>query len=118
MASDVSKQCVITNNSGKDFILTVAIPRDEIANNGGIITANGQLEILKTTDGNTIIKNNNSGTFTLDHSYKPGGEQTGYVKNYELVAGDTNWLYPLGTVNAVQTDSNGTTGFPSLTIDA
>lgn len=118
MATDTSKQCTLTNNSAKDIVVTLAIPGNETPGNGAAINVNGTMEVLKTSDGNTVIKAGGSGTITLDHNYKPGSDESGYVKAYDLVAGDSTWLYPLASFAVTQQSSNGTAAFAAQTISS
>lgn len=115
MATDTSKQCNITNNSGWDVIVALAVNADEGNSSNAITAANGQLEILKTSGG-TVIKNGSSDLVTLDRSYKPGSGESGAVPNYDLQACDSNWLYPVANLPVAQQSGNGTTGFVSQII--
>jgi hypothetical protein len=110
--TDTSKQCSITNNSGKDVVITLNVPKSETTGAGATVNSSSSLEVLKTTDGNTIIKNGSSGTVTLDHTYEPGGDATGYVQQYDLIVSDSTWLYPL----AVIPEAQQTTGYPAQTV--
>src|SRR5678815_6007068 len=118
MATDLSKLCTITNNSGKDLVVTLAVNADETTSQDAVIAANQQVEILKTSAGNTVIKNGNAATVTLDHSYKPGADETGYVQDYDLIVSDSTWLYPLADLAVVQQGSNGTASYAPQTVDA
>src|SRR5215831_7165899 len=104
--ADQSKLCAITNNSGKDVVVAVAISDDETASQSAVISANQQVEILKTSAGNTVIKNGSSDTVTLDHTYKEGADETGYVQDYDLLVSDSTWLYPLADLSVAQQGSN------------
>jgi hypothetical protein len=117
MATDQSKLCTITNNSGKDLVVTLAVNADETTSQDAVITANQQVEILKTSAGNTVIKNGNAATVTLDHNYKPGADETGYVQDYDLIASDSTWLYPLADISVVQQGSNGAASYAPQTLD-
>jgi hypothetical protein len=104
-----NKQCSITNNSGKDIALLTIVPAGETGSSNAIPIAGGSLEVLKTTDGNTFIKNSSSGSVTLDHSFGDGGP----VQNYDLIISDSTWLYPVGLLAvSQQTDAS----YPSQTI--
>jgi len=116
--ADQSKLCSLTNNTGKDVVVALIISDDETASQDAVISANQQFEILKTSAGNTIIKNGSSGSVTLDHNYKAGADETGYVQNYDLIVSDTNWLYPLADIAVIQQGSNGTASYAAQTVDA
>jgi hypothetical protein len=116
VATDTSRQCVITNNSGKDIIVTLNVPTNEAIDADAIVNASGTLEVLLTTDGKSIIKSGSSGTVTLDHTYKPNGDVSGYVQRYDIVISESNWLYPLSVIPIAQQSDNGNTGYPSQTI--
>jgi hypothetical protein len=116
--ADQSKLCSLTNNTGKDVVVALTISDDETASQNAIISASQQLEILKTSAGNTVIKNGSSDTVTLDHNYKEGADETGYVQGYDLVVSDSTWLYPLADLAVVQQGSNGTASYAPQTVDA
>jgi hypothetical protein len=116
-ATDTSKQCSLTNMSGKDIAITVAIPGDESAGDGATVSANGRMEVLRTTDGSSIIKNNSSGTVTLDHTYKTGSDENGNVQRYDLLVCEPEWLYPLAVIPVAQQQVNGTTGYGCQTVN-
>jgi hypothetical protein len=111
-ATDTSKQCSITNNSGKDVSLLTIVPTGETGSSNAISVAGGGLEVLKTTEGNTAIKNGSSAGVTLDHSSNEGGQ----IRNYDLIVGDSAWLYPVGLLAVSQQTDGGATGYPSQTI--
>jgi len=116
--ADQSKLCSLTNNTGKDVVVALTISDDETASQNAVISASHQLEILKTSAGNTVIKNGSSDTVTLDHNYKEGADETGYVQGYDLVVSDSTWLYPLADLAVVQQGSNGTASYAPQTVDA
>jgi hypothetical protein len=116
--ADQDKLCSLTNNTGKDVVVALTISDDETASQDAVISANHQFEILKTSAGDTIIKNGSSDTVTLDHNYKDGADETGYVQGYNLVISDSTWLYPLADLSVVQQRSNGSTSYVPQTIDA
>src|SRR4051812_45102227 len=118
LATDQSKLCTITNNSGKDIVVALAISDDETASQDAVISANRQMEILKASAGSTVIKNGSSDTVTLDHNYKRGTDETGYVQNYDLIISDSNWLYPLADLPVVQQGTNGSASYAPQTVDA
>jgi hypothetical protein len=107
-----TKQYSITNNSGKDIALLTIIPTGETGSSNAIPVGGGNLEVLKTTDDNIVIKNGSSATVTLDHSSDEGGQ----MQNYDLIVGNSTWLYPIGLLTVSQQTDNGTTGYPSQTI--
>jgi len=117
MASDQTKLCSLTNDSGKDIVVALTISDDETAGLDAIIAANKRIEILKTSAGNTIIKNGSSDTVTLDHNYKEGADETGYVQDYNLLVSDSTWLYPLADLPVVQQGSNGSSLYPPQAVD-
>jgi hypothetical protein len=106
-ATDTSMQCSIANNSGKDIALLILIESDETISSDAIQIANGSLEVLKTTDGDIIIKDGASGTVTLDQGYNPDSGQSGEIKNYDLIVSDSAWLYPIGLLSASQQAGSG-----------
>jgi hypothetical protein len=116
--ADQSKLCSLTNNTGKDVVVALIISDDETASQDAVISANQQFEILKTSAGNTIIKNGSSDTVALDHNYKDGADETGYVQNYDLIVSDSNWFYPLADLSVIQQGSNGTASYAAQTVDA
>ncbi len=118
MATDQSKQCVITNNSGKDIVIALSINADEGSSSNAITAANGQLEILKTSSGSTVIKNGSSDTITLDRSYNLRSGETGYVLNYDLQICDSNWMNPITHLLVTQQTINGLPGFEPQTVAA
>lgn len=115
MATDRNKQCNITNNSGWDVVVALATNADESNSSNAVVAANGQLEILKTSGG-TVIKNGNSGTVTLDRSYKSDAGGSGAVTAYDLQVCDSNWLYPVANLPVDQQSGNGSTGFGPQTV--
>src|SRR5215831_8239653 len=116
--ADQTKLCSLTNNTGKDVVVALMISDDETASQGSVISDNHQLEILKTSTGNTVIKNGSSDTVTLDHNYTDGADESGYVQNYDLIVSDCNWLYPLADLSIIQQGSNGTASYAAQTVDA
>src|SRR3954452_17808661 len=116
--ADQSTLCFVTNNSGKNVVVAVAISDDETASQGAVISANRQFEILKTSAGNTVIKNGSADTVTLDHNYKAGADDTGYVQDYDLIVSDSTWLYPLADLRVAQQGSNGSASYAPQTVDA
>ena len=116
--ADQSKLCTITNNSGQDAVVTLTVANGETNSQDAIISLDQQTEILKTSSGNTIIRNGSSDTVTLDHNYKPPAEQTGYVQNYDLVISDSNWLCPLAPLRVVQQGTNGVAAYATQTVGA
>src|SRR6516164_5736283 len=112
MASDQTKLCAITNNSGKDIVVAIAINDNETSSPDAVLSDNQQVEILKTSSGDTIIKNGNSNTVTLDHNYKDGADESGYVQDYNLIVSDSAWLYPLADLPVVQQGTNGSASYP------
>lgn len=54
--ADTSKQCTITNNSDSNVVVLLAVEDGQTSNTGAVPVANGTLEVLKTTSGDTIIK--------------------------------------------------------------
>ena len=118
MASDQTKLCAITNNSGKDIVVAMAINDDETSSQDAVLSANQQMEILKTSTGNIIIKSGSSGTITLDHNYKSDSDESGYVQDYNLVVSESNWLYPLADFPVEQQGSNGSASYAPQTVDA
>jgi hypothetical protein len=117
LAENQEKLCKITNNSGKDIVVALIINDDETTGQDAVISANQQVEILKTSGGNTVIKNGGSDTVTLDHNYKSGADETGYVPDYHLIVSDCNWLYPLADLSVVQQGTNGSASYTSQTVD-
>jgi hypothetical protein len=117
MASDQTKLCAIINNSGKDIVVAIAINDDETSSQDAVLSDNQQVEILKTSSGDTIIKNGNSNTVTLDHNYKDGADESGYVQDYNLIVSDSAWLYPLADLPVVQQGTNGSASYPPQTVD-
>jgi hypothetical protein len=63
--ADTSKQCALTNDSSKDVVVTLAVPPDETTSDSASVKANGTIEILKTTDGATVISSGGTDTVTL-----------------------------------------------------
>ena len=118
MASDQTKLCAISNNSGKDIVVAMVINDDETFSQDAVLSANQQMEILKTSAGNIIIKSGSSDTVTLDHNYKPGSDESGYVQGYNLVASESNWLYPLADLPVEQQGANGSASYAPQTVDA
>jgi hypothetical protein len=118
MASDQTKLCAINNNSGKDIVVAMAINDDETSSQDAVLSANQQMEILKTSAGNIIIKSGGSDTVTLDHNYKPGSAESGYVQGYNLVVSESYWLYPLADLPVEQQGTNGSTSYLPQTVDA
>lgn len=116
MPIDTSKQCVITNNSGKDIVVALAIETDETTSPDAIEAFSGQLEILITSDSSTVIKNSNTGTVTLNRSYVTNGN--GYVHDYNLVLSDKDWIYPLAALPVTRQTINGTPGYAPKTLSA
>src|SRR4051794_29328733 len=116
MATDTSKQCTLTNNTGKDVVIALGIGVDETSANTNLKNTGGQLEVLTTTEGNTVIKKGSTATVTLDHNFKGDTTSSGYVPQYDLVVSDTNWLYPLATISVRQSTNNGATGYPPQTL--
>ena len=49
--ADQTKLCSLTNNSGKDVVVALTISDDETASPDAVISANQQLEILRTSAG-------------------------------------------------------------------
>src|SRR4051812_22408571 len=118
MPSDQTKLCAIINNSGKDIVVAMAINDDETSSEDAVLSANQQMEILKTSAGVTLIKNSSSDTVTLDHNYKPGSDESGYVQGYNLVVSESNWLYPLADLPVQQQGTNGSVSYAPQTVDA
>lgn len=114
--ADTSKQCNITNNSGRDIIVALAITPGETTGSNTVVAANGGLEVLKTSGGDTVIKNGSSGTVTLDHSYTNGADGNGYVPDYNLQICDGTWANPVALLPVAQQTTNGATGFGPQTI--
>src|SRR5215831_8310879 len=117
MASDQSRLCAITNNSGKDVVVAITINDDETSSQGAVLSANQQIEILKTSAGGTLIKNSSSDTVTLDHNYKQDSDESGYVQGYNLVVSESNWLYPLADLPVEQQGTNGSASYAPQTVD-
>jgi len=116
--ADQTRLCSVTNNSGKDVVVALTVSDDETSGKDAVISVNQQFEILKTPDGDTIIKNGSYNTVTLDHNYKDGADETGYVQNYNLIVSDSTWIYPLADLSVAQQGSNGAASYPSQTVDA
>lgn len=116
MAIDSTRQCTLTNNSGKDIVVTLAVPATETSNIGASINVAGGLEVLKTMDGNIVIKAGSSGTITLDHSYPSSSGSSTYVPHYDLQVCDAEWLVPRAVLPVSQQSNNGTAGFVPQTI--
>ncbi|MBE7171677.1 MAG: hypothetical protein INR73_13885 [Williamsia sp.] len=108
--TDNSTLCTINNNSGKDILIALSINKNETAGSETIVAANGQLEILKTSNGGTVIKNNSSGTVKLDHHLNLDGESN-YLKDYDLQICDNSWVYPVADLPVTQQTTNGSVGF-------
>lgn len=116
--TDTSKQCNITNNSGRDIAVALALPADETPSANAVEAANGQWEILKTAAGGTVIENGSSATVTLDHNYKEAPDGDGYVPGYDIIISEREWLYPLATLPVQQQTGNGATGYAAQTVAA
>ncbi len=116
MDTDQSKQCNITNSTGKDVVIALAVSHEETTSSNPIIAANGQLEILNTSGGSTIIKNDSSAVVTLDWNFKQGSHGDGYVQDYDLIICDSTWMYPLAVLPIKQQASNDSTGYAAQTI--
>lgn len=116
MATDTSKQCNITNNSGWDVIVALATNRDESDSSNAVVVADGSLELLKTSGGSTVIKNGSADTVTLDRNYRPGSGESGSITNYDLQVCDSAWLYPVANVPVSQQSGNGAAGFGAQTV--
>lgn len=114
--ADTSKQCTVTNNSSNDIVVVLHIDTNEKSSANAVTASNGRLEVLQTTDGGTTIKKGTADTVTLDHSYKPGADSSGYVQQYDLIISDSSWLYPLATRPVAQQAENGTTGYSAQTV--
>ena len=100
--ADQTRLCSVTNNSGKDVVVALTVSDDETSGKDAVISVNQQFEILKTPAGDTIIKNGSYNTVTLDHNYKDGADETGYVQNYNLIVSDSTWIYPLADLAVAQ----------------
>ncbi|MBE7172885.1 MAG: hypothetical protein INR73_20075 [Williamsia sp.] len=119
MTTDQSKFCHVTNNSGKDITLVLAVNPDETSSSDGVKSANGQLEVLNLSGGGQVLKPGSSGAVTLDHHYKSDAYGDGSVFDYDLVACDTDWLYPLAVLSVEQEEQkpdSALPGYPAQTI--
>lgn len=116
--TDASKQCSIINNTGKDITVILAVPPDEVSNGTALSSAGGGVEMLKTTQSDTIIRNGASGIVTLDHNYQGGSDASGYIHDYNLVVSNSTWLYPLADLRVQQQGTNGSSGFKPQTVTA
>ena len=100
--ADQSKLCTITNNSGQDAVVISTVADGETTSQGAIVSFNQQLEILKTSSGNTVIKNGSSDTVTLDQAFPTDTGGTQYAFAYDLIISDSNWLCPLARLLVMQ----------------
>jgi len=100
--ADQSKLCTITNNSGQDAVVISTVAGGETTSQGAIVSFNQQLEILKTSSGNTVIKNGSSDTVTLDQAFPTDTGGTQYAFAYDLIISDSNWLCPLARLLVMQ----------------
>src|SRR5262245_46097184 len=115
--ADQSKLCTITNNSGQDAVVVLAVPAGETTTQDVITSFNQQLEILKTSSGNTVIKNGSADTVTLDQNYKDSSGETQYALAYDLIISDSNWLSPLAHHLPVIQEMNGSPSYAPQTVN-
>ncbi|MBE7174026.1 MAG: hypothetical protein INR73_25860 [Williamsia sp.] len=114
MATDNSTLCKITNQSGKDMVIALALSGNETPAPGSVTTASRQLALLPLAEGGTVLKNGATGSVSLNQSYQPGSGEEGPIKDYDLTGSDSTWLYPLVQLSLSQLD-NGT-GYPPQTV--
>lgn len=119
MATTIPSQCCsVTNNSGKDIVIALALTPDETASGHALISAGKILEILTTDAGDTIIKNGSTAAVTLDRSYTPASGASGAVTAYDLLVCDSLWLCPLACLEVLQDSSTATFAPQTITPDS
>jgi hypothetical protein len=114
-SSDQSYQCSITNNSGRDIVITLALNGDESTTGNSVANAGRKLELLKTGSGDPVIKNGSTGTITLDRTYTGDSGISGAVADYDLLVCDPFWLSPLASLT-VSRQADGEAGFTAQTV--
>jgi hypothetical protein len=114
-STDQSNQCSITNNSGSDIVIALAMNSDETATGNSVANAGRKLELLKTGSGDPVIKNGGTATITLDRTYTADSGIGGTVADYDLQVCDSFWLCPLASL-PVTRQTDGQTGFAAQTI--
>lgn len=92
----INKNCKIINNTSSDIVVIDAVGSDTSSTVQAQQIYNQNLSLLKTTDGQSIITKNTTGTVTLDDTYKdPDTGKDTYSTLYQLILAAPSNLFPI-----------------------